>query len=283
MNSRVLATVAITAILELFTIQAFAQKSKKAKSERSVDRIYADWCGPYYKASHTVGFFNRSEIADQLERNGLSFGMGCYYDARGKFTFGVGAELYFGNLDLAHKEEDFSGSFSYFEEGFNEWVKVGLNSDQVRIDLSASVQITTGNRFKVNSLKVNLWDTWYDFTKFGLQHMASKGELEVWGTALDFGFLVSDKFSIALGAKWQRYRVKADMDFDNEAKNFFGVLYFDIDSLKKNFNESVDFFYLTPGVKWCGENICASFVVPYGAFTSRAWSWGSELQMEIKF
>ena len=283
MNNRSLAALAITAILELFTIQVFAQKPKKAKSERAADRMRADWCGPYYKASHMLGFFNRSKSDDRLERNGLSFGMGCYYDARGKFTFGVGAELYFGNLNLSHEEEEFNGSFSYFEEGFKEWAKVGLNSNRVRIDLSAGVQITTGDRFKVNSLKVNLWDTWYDFTKFGLQHMASKGELEVWETGLDFGFLVSDKFSLALGAQWQRYKVKASMDFDQEAKKIFEILYFDINSLKKNFNASVDFFYLTPEAKWCGENICASLTVPYGAFTSKAWSWGSALQMEIKF
>lgn len=283
MNIRALAMLATAMMLELFPTPAFAQKSKKRKSERKFSEIVADSCELYSKKSFITGLFKRSESADRFERSGTSFGFGCYSGPHSKFSLGIGAELRFGNLNLKHEEDVFKASFSYFEKGFKEWVSASIYESPVRISINLGVEKTASSRFSIDSVRVNLWDTWYDFTRFGLEHLTSRGDLEVWEAGMDFRFLIYQDFHLSLGTQWQRYKVRARMDFDAESKNIFNLLYFDVSGLEQGLNESVDFFYFTPGAKWCGKKMCASFVVPYGVFISKAWSWGSALEVGIKF
>lgn len=286
MNNRVLVPLAIAIVLGLFTTPVSAQKPKKAKVENKSPRIPVVSCDLYSKGTYLTGRFHSNVLSttDRFTREGLSMGTGCNYrSAHGKFSLEIGAEFYFGNLNLVHEEGRLKGSFSYLETGFKEWVRTALTLRKATVGLGVGVQKTTSSRFEINSLLINLWDTEYDFTKFGDEHLTSEGELEVWETGLDVSFPFRRNFFFMFGAQWQRYIVKANMDLDMEAKAILEVLYVNSSSINKKLDRTEDFFYLMPGVKWCGKKLCASLVVPWSAFISEAQSWGSTLQVEMKF
>lgn len=270
MKYRALAMFALVIIFGLLTNHAFAQNGKSS-------------CDLYSRGSFMTGMFKQSENVNRFERNGISLGFGCYSGPNSKFSLGIGAEAYFGNLNFKHEETSLKGSFSYFEKGFKEWVRASVYESPVRISLGVGVQKTVSSGFNLNSVHVNLWDTWYDFTKFGHEHLTSDGKLEVWEAELNFQFLVHGNFYLTLGTQWQKYKVLARMDFDAESKKIFDFLQYDVSKLEQGFNESVNFFYFTPGAKWCGKKLCASLVVPYGLFISKAGSWGGSLEIGTRF
>jgi len=72
---------------------------------------------------------------------------------------------------------------------------------------------------------------------------------------------------------------------DDEAKQVFEALEYDVSKVEKDFKHSTNFFYMTPGVKWCrkDEKLCASAAVPWGVFTADKWLWGVVLGTEKHF
>lgn len=283
MNNRALATLAMAIVLGLFTTPASAQK--KAKEEHKSSNIPVASCDLYSKGTYLIGSFDskKFDTTDRFTRKGLVLGTGCYLHNRSKFSLGLGAEFYLGNIHFEHEETILKGSFSYLETGFKQWIKAALALHRVHIGLGAGVQITRSSRFGLNSLQVNLGGDWFDLTEFGAEHLTSKGKLQIWEIGLDTSFPFNRNLSFTFGLLWQRYLVNAHFDFDMEAKEIFEALHYDINSVKQDFNQSVDFFYITPGAEWCGKNVCASLIVPWGVFVSKAWSWGSALEIKLKF
>ena len=253
------------------------------KPGKSSPRPPAAWCGVYTKLVYLAGEFSGSTRADRFVRDGLKLGVNCNYNNDSRLTLGVGAEVYAGKFHLTHEEDVLRASISFLETGFKEWVSATLDLHPIKIGAIVGVERTNSNRFSVDSLEVDLGTGYLSFKDFASQHLSSNGELEIWEAGLNVEFPFQRKFSLTFGGLWQRYSVAVRVKLDQEGTRLLEALEYDTAKINRDFNRSRNFFYLTPGARWCGERLCVSLVVPWGVFQSDQWSWGAMLGAELQF
>ncbi len=240
-------------------------------------------CGLYSNVKYLTGEFSGSESSDQFVRKGLGLGASCNYSNRSRLSLGVGAEFYLGKFLLNHEEDSLKGSASYLEVGFKEWLSATLNLNDVKIGALVGMERTNSSRFRVNSAQANFGGGWLNLTKFAAEHLSSSGELEIWEAGLDVRFPFHRNFSVTFGGLWQRYQVVVRLKLDDEGRDALEALNYNVKNIEKDFKRSADFFYLTPGVKWCKKELCVSLTVPWGVFTANNWLWGTVLGTELQF
>ncbi len=283
MKRRGLVVSVVALILGLSAVPAFAQPAKKEPAVHKSARIPVASCDLYSKWVYITGSFSGYSNSDHFTRDGMGIGAGCYYQNHSRLSLGIGAEVYAGDFDIEHEEYVLKGSFSYLELGFKEWVRTALDLHHVSIGLEAGVEKTGSKGLGVNDLHANFGGGWLDLTEFAADHLISRGSLEVWEAGVDVGFPFNRDFSLTFGLLWQRYNVSAHIDFDMEGRDTLIALHQNPDGIKKDYSQSVDFFYLTPGAKWCVRRVWAALVIPWVVVTEQAWVGGTVLQVEWKF
>lgn len=291
MKNRGLAALIVALVLMLFVDPTFAEEAKEPKAENDkkpemVHKPYRTptaWCSLYSKLMYLTGEFSGSDRADRFVREGLKLGASCNYNNNSRLTLGVGTEFYLGKFHLNHAEDGLQASVSYLEAGFKEWLSATLDLHPIKIVAIAGLERTNSSGFTVNSLQVDFGGGWYNFKKFAEEHLSSSGELEIWEAGLNVEFPFRRKFSLTFGGLWQRYEVTVRVRLDAEGKRVLEALEYDVSKVERDFKRSRNFFYLTPGAKWCGEKLCASLVVPWGVFQADKWSWGLALGAELQF
>lgn len=283
-----LATLIIILVNGLFLTSTFAEEATEPEDtevkveEKPIKRRVA-WCGLYEHFQFLTGEFNKSGGTDHLKRNGLGTGMSCNYKNRSRFSFSVGAEFYLGKLEFTHEQPTLKGSASYTEVGMKEWLRAGLNMNGVKIGMSAGVEFTRSRGFELENLQMDFGGGYLDITKFGKDHLNSTGELEIWEAGLDAEFPFRKKFSVTFGALYQRPHVVVRVKIDDEVRRILGAFNYDVTKVEREYDHSANFFYLTPGVKWCGDRVCVALTVPWGVFLAKQWAWGAGLKTDIKF
>jgi hypothetical protein len=288
MKNRGLAALISALLIGLFATPTFAEEEdtprlEKPKVAPKRHRPPIAWCGLYANLRYLTGEFIGSEKSDKFVREGLSWGASCNYSNRSRLTLGVGAEFYMGRFLLDHEEDGLKGSASYLEVGFKEWMKATLNLNGVKISALVGLERTNSNRFKVSSAQVDFGSGWLNLTKFADEHLSSSGDLEIWEAGLDVQFPFRRNFSVTFGALWQRYQVAVRLNLDDEGRRVLEALEYDVTKIEKDFQRSRNFFYLTPGVKWCKKDLCVSLTVPWGVFKAKKWLWGAVLGTELQF
>ncbi|KKR35540.1 MAG: hypothetical protein UT67_C0001G0045 [Candidatus Magasanikbacteria bacterium GW2011_GWA2_40_10] len=287
MKNRSLALFAVALSFGLSEAYAFAddevKEPVKAKVGQKRSRKQIASCGLYSSAAYLTGKFNSEESNDSLARTGGILGASCSYNNRSPYSFGIDVEMYGGKFHFNHDEESIRGSVSYVEMGFTERVKASIETHGVKIGLMAGVQKTVSNRFKVDSLEIKVGGGWFEFKDLAAEHLSSSGDLEIWQAGLDVEFPLPKHLAITFGAMWQRYVVDVSLKLDDEGKDLLETLHYDIDKVERDFNNSANFFYIHPGIKWCWNKFCASLDVDWGIFKKTKWSGGVRLTVGAKF
>ncbi len=278
MKNRGLAMFFVVAVIGLCATQASAKKAKKHRARKP-----AGSCGLYLDWRYLTGNFSSESSSDEFYRQGWGFGAKCSYNNYSRLTFGVGAEIYSGSLQLNHANESLEGSVSYVELGFKEWVRAVYDFNHVKVGALAGIQNVNGGRFKINRMQVDFSDRWFDITKLASEHLTSVGRLGILEAGLDVEFPLPKRLSITFGVLWQRYNVFMSIKIDDEGKDILNALNYDVANVERELKSSPNFFYLNPGVKWCGKHFCSSLVVPWGVFQEKKWSWGLALGTEVRF
>lgn len=244
----------------------------------------AAWCGLYSKLVYLTGEFSGSDRTDNFVRDGLKLGASCNYNNNSRLTLGLGAEFYIGKFQLNHAEDLIQASISYLEKGWKEFASLTFDLHPIKIVALMGVENTYSSRFKLGSLQVDLGNgDWLNLKKFASEHLTSNGELEIWEAGLNVEFPFRKRSSFTFGGLWQRYGVVVHVNLDAEGKRVLEALNYDSGKVDRDFERSRNFFYLTPGLKWCGKKFCTSLVVPWGVFQPDKWSWGVVMGTEMKF
>lgn len=290
----------IALVITLFTVPAFAQDAKeeskeaapkeapppeKAEPVRKPYKSPVSSCGLYTNLTYLTGEFNDSNSADHFVRNGWNLGAKCVYNNRSRLSIGLGAQFYVGKFLLNHDDDSLKASVSYLEMGFKEWVSATLNFHDVKLTGLFGMTKTASSRFRISSLQVNFADDWLDFKNFASEHLSSEGDLGILEAGLEARFPFHRNFSVTFGVLWQRYSVVVSAKLDDEAKRVLEAFEYDVTKVEKDFKHSANFFYMTPGIRWCRKNEkwCASAAVPWGVFTADKWLWGAVLGTEKQF
>ena len=288
MKNRPLVALIAVFVNGLFLTSALAEEAKEPENaevetqEKPIKRRIA-WCGLYEHFQFLTGEFDKSGGTDHLERNGLGTGMSCNYNNRSRLSFAVGAEFYIGKLEFTHEQATLKGSASYVEIGMKEWLRAALNLNGVKIGVLAGVEFTRSNSFELESLQMDFGGGYLDLTKFGNDHLSSTGELEIWELGLNAEFPFRKKFSVTFGALYQKPHVVVRVKIDDEVRKTLQAFNYDVSKVEREYDHSANFFYLTPGVKWCGDRVCVALTVPWGVFLAKQWAWGLGLKTDIKF
>ena len=142
---------------------------------------------------------------------------------------------------------------------------------------------TNSSGFTLKNLQMDFGGGYLNLTKFGSEHLQSDGELEIWEARLDVEFPFRRKFSFGFGALYQKPHVLVRVKVDDEARRTLEAFNYDVNKVEREYDHTSNFFYLTPGLKWRGERLGISLTVPWGVFLAKQWSWGAELNTELKF
>ncbi|TSC84952.1 MAG: hypothetical protein G01um101413_336 [Parcubacteria group bacterium Gr01-1014_13] len=299
MRSSYLLRWGIALVVTLFTAPAFAEDVKepevaspkeapppvKAEPVQKPYKSPVSSCGLYTNLMYLSGELNGSDRGDHFVRQGWNLGASCVYNNRSRLSIGLGAQFYLGKFLLDHEDSNLKASVSYVEMGFREWVSATLNFHDVKLTGLFGMTRTSSSGFSICSLQVNFADDWLDFKNFAKDHLTSNGELGTLEAGLDARFPFRRNFSFSFGVLWQRYSVVVHAKLDDEAKRVLEVFEYDVTKVEKDFRRTSNFFYMTPGLKWCtrGEKLCTSLVVPWGIFTADKWLWGAVLGTEYQF